>query len=188
MYNVNQTVISQYANSPTLTSIVGDANQWLDPTVNLQDFYNLIWNISTAQGFGLDIWGVILGVSRYLEVAAGNYFGFYDGGVGDTEPFNQAPFYTGGGTTDTYALSDSSFLTLLLAKAFANICATTIPMLNQLLTLLFGEYGESYVIDNGDMSITYQFNFAPTAVQLAIIASSGVIPYPTGVAVTISHE
>lgn len=180
------TLLGQYANSPIITGLMEAFQQWFDPTANLQSFYSYVWNINTAQGFGLDIWGSILGVTRYLQVpSSSQFFGFNDGSnPADVAPFNQAPFYSGSGLTQVYALSDDAYRTLLLAKAFANICQTTIPMLNQLVMTLFGSYGQCYVTDGLNMTMTYVFGFAPTTVQKAIIQQSGVLPHPTGVAVT----
>ena len=183
MYNVESTIGSQYANSPSIDALIASMNEWMDPAVNLQQFYNLVWNISTAQGFGLDIWGSIIGVSRYLQIPSSvQYFGF-NGGVGP--PFNNAPFFAGESLNQTYALPDAEYLQLLLAKAYANVTATTIPVLNQMLQMLFSEYGAAYVIDQGDMAMAYAFDFTLTPVQYAIVSTSGVLPHPTGVLVDI---
>ena len=63
MYNVESTVGSQYANSPQIDALIAFMVEWIDPTVNLQQFYTLVWNISTAVGFGLDIW-----IAPYLSM------------------------------------------------------------------------------------------------------------------------
>ena len=79
-FDIDQTLISQYANSPTLTQLVQDFGQWFDPTANLTAFYDTVWNLDTAAGFGQDIWGRILGVSRLVPIpgTAGAFgFGLY---------------------------------------------------------------------------------------------------------------
>ena len=58
------TVQKEYANSPTLLALLDDFDQWVDPAKFVADFLSYVWDISTAQGFGLDIWGRILGQSR----------------------------------------------------------------------------------------------------------------------------
>ena len=183
MYNVESTIGSQYANSPAIDALIASMNTWMDPTPNLQQFYSFVWNILTAQGFGLDIWGSILGVERTLQIpATTSYFGFSGG---DGVPFNNAPFYAGESPTQAYRLPDPQYLSLLLAKAFANIAATTIPAMNQMLQLLFGDSGVAYVVDVGNMILTLYFEFNLTPVQYAIVANSGVLPHPTGVYVDI---
>ena len=70
------TILSQYANSPALTSILKNAAEALDQTINLDAFYDNIFNIASAQGYGLDVWGRIVGVERAIEVQVTEWFGF----------------------------------------------------------------------------------------------------------------
>ncbi len=42
----------------------------IDPTADLNAFYDLVWNVATAQGWGLDVWGRIVGVTRNLNIPA----------------------------------------------------------------------------------------------------------------------
>jgi len=187
MQNFLQTVISQYINSPTLMQLIKNFNQYIDPTTNLNNFYNMIFNVDTAQGYGLDCWGRIVGVNRVLQVTQGLFFGFQEAGSGAYLPFNQGQFYTGQPTTSNYALSDDAFRTLIFAKALANISDGSIPSINQILINLFGTMGNCYVQDNNDMSLTYVFDFTPSAVDQAIIENSGVLPRPTGVSTSIIY-
>jgi len=77
MINVEQTIISQYGNSATITQLVRNMNEYLDPRADFDAFYNFVWNVETAQGFGLDIWGRIVNIKRELLVPdTPNYFGF----------------------------------------------------------------------------------------------------------------
>jgi Protein of unknown function (DUF2612)/PASTA domain len=187
--NINATLISQYAQSPVLTQLICNFAQYFDQSVNWNNFYQYVWNIDTAQNWGLDFWGKVLGVSRYLELpASADYLGFQGaGGTASGYPFDVGVFFDGATATQTYALPDPDYRTLLYAKALANISRCSIPALNQLLMLLFAGYGDAYVIDNGNMSMTFYLGWAPTAVQLAIMEQSGVVPHPTGVAATVSH-
>lgn len=186
-FDINETVIARYSNNVAMAALIEDLAEYFDPTINLQQFYAIVWDMFTGSGFGLDIWGRILGVTRYLTLPAGGaYFGFSNDGANDFTGFGQAPFYSGVVDTETYRLGDSDFLVLLIAKAFANVCRTVIPVLNQLLMLLFGSSGVVYVQDNLNMSMTVVFHFTPTAVQTAIVTQSGVFPHPTGVSVATS--
>lgn len=185
-YDWWQTVLSQYANSPILIQLIQDFFSYVDQTKNLDDFFDLMWNVYTAQGYGLDCWGTIVAVNRVLHLGLGiQYFGFDEGGITDYTPFNVAPFYAGQRLTDNYILNDDGFRVLILAKAFSNICDGSIPAINRLLTMLFGTSGKCYCTDTGNMTMTYTFEFKPNAVQLAILTQSGVMPTPTGVAYTI---
>ncbi|EGI1420308.1 DUF2612 domain-containing protein, partial [Salmonella enterica] len=66
MQNVAATVLAQYAASPRLNALINSFNAALSPDSFINDFYDLIWNIDTAEKYGLDVWGKIVGVSRRL--------------------------------------------------------------------------------------------------------------------------
>lgn len=182
-FNVEDTVISQYANSPTLGQIIENMAGYFDPTANFEAFYNYVWNIDTAVGFGLDIWGRIIGVGRLLQIPTIELsFGFDGSGLA---PFNQAPFVSPSTLTQTYPLTDTAYRSLLLVKAFGNICSTTAPAVNQMLNNLFAGRGRCYVQDRGGMRLNYIFEFALTPVEYAILTQAGVPPRPAGVLVNI---
>lgn len=183
MLNVERTIISQYANSPTMGALIDNMNQYIDQRVNIQMFYDFVWNVDTAQGFGLDIWGKIVGVSRLLKIPSNTKtFGFSNADFPpDWAPFNQGTFYRGVNSGSAFLLPDATYRTLILTKALANIVATTAASLNQLIRNLFPGRGVAYVIDNGGMSMTFYFEFALTPGEYAILTQSGALPHPAGV-------
>jgi len=191
MVDVEQTIISQYANSPTLLQLIQNVNTYLDPRANFQAFFDSVWNVNTAQGFGLDIWGKIVGISRLLQVPGDNpLFGFHDGAiVPDVQPFGQGVFNTPGSVlTNGVVLTDPAYRTLILAKALANISATTAPALNNILRNLFPGRGVCYVLDTWTaavMTMQYTFRFSLTVTEFAILSQSGVLPRPAGVKASI---
>ena len=126
MLNWDQTLLSQYCDSPTIKGILSSFNDAIDPSADLAQFYYNIFNVATAVGNGLDIWGAIVGVSRYLQISATPYLGFEEAYTAPTastgpQPFNQAPFYNGVVATTTFALSDTQYRQLILVKAAAHI-------------------------------------------------------------------
>ncbi len=182
------TVISQYANSSIITQLIGNFFQYIDPTSNLASFFDLMWNVDTAQGYGLDVWGRIVGVIRTINLPnAGRYLGFEEQSV-TIDPFNQSPFYAGVPLTTSYQLSDDAFRILIYAKALANISNGSIPSINQLLLNLFPGRGNCYVTDGLNMSMTYTFTFALTSTEVAIITQSGILPKSTGVSATVVQQ
>lgn len=207
-FDVWETVISQYANSPIITTLITNFASFIDQSANFDAFFDLIMNVDSAVGYGLDVWGRIVGINRVLTVTLPqSYFGFKE--AGDAVGFNQAPFYSGQPLTSNFSLDDISYRRLILVKAFANISQCSIPMLNQMLLTLFPHRGNAYVTEvsfggpwfgfeeatdavgfnqapfySGQaiqrMTMTYTFNFALSPLDLAIM-NSGVIPKPTGV-------
>lgn len=201
LFDFEVTVISQYANSPTILQLCNNLNQYIDQSANFANFFNFVWNVDTAVGFGLDIWGKIVGVSRLLQIPnSTQYVGFYQPSESQPDqdwtpagssqpPYNNPPvggaFYTGYNATEAYLLPDDAYRQLILAKAFANITSTTAPAINQILQNLYGP-GSAWVLNTGSMAISYNLSFTPTAIQLAILEQSGVIPTPPGVSVVIN--
>lgn len=160
--------------------LMANYNQYIDPAADLNNFYDYVWNVQTAQGFGLDTWGEIVGVKRDLVVSQSpTYFGFKDG-LNDYGPFGQAPFYAGA-SSGSYQLSDAAFRVLIMVKALANISRTTSRALNQLLQNMFAGRGTCYVNDLGNMQMRYTFEFMLQPYEIAILTQSGVLPKPTGV-------
>ena len=182
-FNYWQTIISQYANSPILTRLISNFFGYLDQTANLDAFFDNIWNIDTATGYGLEVWGRIVGVTKTLRLVSGKFWGFEE--ASDADPYNQSPFFSGTLVTSNFELADNSFRTLIFAKALANISDGSIPSINQLLLNLFPGRGNCYVADLGGMQLAYTFQFILSPVELAIVTQSGVLPKPVGVTASV---
>lgn len=212
-FDVWATVISQYANSPSLDGVITAFSAGIDQTKNFDEFYRLIINVATAVGYGLDVWGRIVGVNRVLQVQVGDWFGFEEALPGD-QTFGFGPLYSGAPLTSNYELSDQAYRTLIYAKAAANITDGSIPSINRILMNLFPGRGNAYVQEGAilgewfgfeesinakgfnqaafysgagihTMMMSYVFEFPLTPVELAIVQQSGVLPKSTGVSATV---
>src|SRR5580700_11922719 len=184
-----QPIISQYANSPAVDSLLYSFAAALDQTQNFDRFYDNIWNITTAIGYGLDVWGRIVGVSRvlYIPQGSGPWLGFAEADdPAHEQPFGFGIFYSGEELTINYSLTDGAYRILILAKALLNITNCSIPAINQILQLLFAGRGDCYCTDGQNMTMTYYFNFVLTSVETAIVTQSGVLPRPAGVASSVT--
>lgn len=184
-FDFRAALLSQYANSPVLLSLLDALNYAVDRKVDFDAFYDTIWNVDTAQGFGLDIWGRIVGVGRALFVPDGEYLGFSDSS--DAFPFGSGVFYGAGDFTPNYLMPDIAYRRVILAKAALNITDGSIPAINAILMNLFPSYGNVYVRDNADMTMTFVFDAAPSKIDYAIVTQSGVLPKPAGVSFTVEH-
>ena len=182
MIDYEKTITSQFANSPTICALIENMNEYIDPRADIQAFYDFVWNVNTAESWGLDIWGKIVGVKRSLQITPFAYnFGF-NTPLDSFKPFNVAPFRNSrANPLQAYSLTDTAYRKLILTKALANISSTTIPSLNQILNKLFPNRGRCYVQDLGNMAIKYVFEFKLQAYEVAIIEVSGVMPKPAGV-------
>ena len=188
MDDLDQTVASQYTNSPRIDALVALFDQAVGTDALFELFYTNLWNIDTAVGYGLDVWGRIVGIGRVLTVVDDFYFGFaQQDDVALVGTFGQAPFFSGETVTSNFSLTDEAYRKLIFAKAAANITSGSIPAINRILMdILFPGRGNAYVIDNQDMTMVYKFDFPLEPFELSIVADSGVLPTPTGVSFTVS--
>ncbi|WKS98291.1 DUF2612 domain-containing protein [Gallibacterium anatis] len=172
MIDVKKTIISQYANSPIICGLIESLNDCLDPSKNIDDFYRTIWNLATAEGIGLDIWGRILGISRYILITEKNQFLGSSLADKDLQNFK---------LNTNYKMNDEMFRSMLFIKAYSNIIYCTAYHINQLLTNLFKKRGRAYYVKNGTMKARYVFEFNLSAAEKAVLISTDLLPRPTGV-------
>ncbi len=157
MMNFEQTVISQYGNSPTLLGLIEGMNENIDPSKDIDNFFETIFDVSTANVFGLAIWSRIVGIPQSLIVSLG-----------------------------TYLDDEDTFRSLVMLKALSNISYPSSPSLNRLLRNWLGSpSARAYVQDTGHMTMSYVFEFPLTATQLLILNTSGIFLRPSGVLVTV---
>lgn len=187
-FDVDATVISQYSQSPTLVELVESMAAYIDPRTNLTLFYSYVWNVDTAQGFGLDVWGRIVGIGRLLRITGDDpTFGFdNDSDPPDWQPWSQGRFARGGEDGEAVILDDGAYRILILVKALANITATSAASINALLRNLFPGRGNPYVEDLGGMAMRFVFDFKLTPVEYAIVSQSGALPHPAGVSFSVT--
>lgn len=161
-------VQSQYAASTRMVSILEGCREHILPDADTALFYDMEFNVKTAQGNGLDAWGHIVGVERTIpEVELDEY--------GDIVP-----------TGNTITLNDASYRNLIMHKAASNIMDSTLASMNYLLKKLYPEHtcyvqlasqytesGGTYV-DNNPMEIVYFFNGETlNATELSVFAYIG---------------
>lgn len=185
-FNYLDTVLSQFANSPTLLSLIDSFSSAVNPSANIDAFYDNVWNIQTAVGYGLDVWGRIVGVGRVLKIPGGAIdLGFEEAGNASAAPFGQGVFYSGTQSTQNFTLSDDVFRSLILIKALANISQSNIHAYNTILMSLFPNRGNAYVLDTGNMTMDVVFQFQLQPYEIAILTQSGAFTPPTGVGINV---
>ncbi|MGF6604657.1 hypothetical protein P3T23_009413 [Paraburkholderia sp. GAS448] len=192
MKDWRQTLLSQYANGPTLTAILACLDQDLEASGDLARFYDTIWNVLTATGYGLDVWGKIVNVSRQVNVVLPPACcGFQEAWnaadpLAGVLPFDVGVFNSGAPpVARNVTLDNDTYRTLVMTKAMVNITDCTAPSLNALLAYLFAGRGRCYALDTGQMTMQYVFEFDLTVTETAILTQSGVLPRPTGVLANI---
>lgn len=150
---------SQYSSSKRIVSLCSLYQKHIDPRFDVDLFYEKMFDIYTAEGVGLDNWGVILQMPRTIEDAD-----------------------TGSGIT----LDDEYYRSLLLYKAMANISASTADAQNKLLGILLatgiGNFPQTaYVLEVDTMVIRWVFEDFLNDIQRAVFKAAGTLARGAGV-------
>lgn len=178
MENYRDTILAQYANSPTLSGIIEAFNGAVDPAAISADVLQKVWDISTAAGFALDIWGRILGIGRSVAAPSdADWFGY----AADAEVFGGEAFYPGSGVTNYVPLGDEQYRRVLMIKALVNITDCSAKNINRALSIMYGSSGGAYVHDAGGMTLVYTLLFDPSPSDSYLLNTEGVFPRPAGV-------
>lgn len=180
MENIKDTIMSQYAHSPTILALIDGINEVIDPQYFIDDFYEKVYRLSSAEGFGLDIWADKVGVSRFAKTADPNAktFGFQP----DYQPFNTYPF-SDGGAFASYRLTDADLRKLIIIKAASNILYATAWNINKFLLMVF-DGRKAYYDIIGHMSAEYVFEFSLTPFDRLIVYTLNMLPMPSGVGIS----
>ena len=166
----DETILSQYSASPHILQLTHDFELRIAPAPDIDTFFEKVFDIETAQGWGLDNWGRILGVPRGVQVATTDWFGYYGSGL---QPWNNAPWFNDQQATNNYPLTDEAYRKLLLYKAAANIGDASAASINRLLSQIFPTY--DHVVDNLDMTIRAVFNDYLEPVEIGILNTYGAL-------------
>lgn len=170
-------MISQYANSPKFVALVNGLRELFNNAKLISDWFNIVYNIKTAKGFGLDIWGKILNQGRNFTYTNENT------GV-------QTDYYLKGeltvdGTYFSAEQVEEIYRKVLFMKAMSLITNATDRSLNELLQFYF-EGRRVYVIQYDTMKLRYVFEVPISKLEKSIF-TSGLLPKPTGVGATFRY-
>ena len=190
MQNWQYTLLAQFSNSPTLMTMMEGFNQAIDPSALIDTFYDNVMNPLTATGWGLDVWGRIVGVGRVYQVASSGYLGFDEAndGSGSAQTFGSGIFYNGNASTNNYALTDEWYRKLIFAKAAANISSGSIANINSILMSIFSGSGNIWIEETDENTATIKYDWRISAIEAAILEQSGIIMRPSTITLDYKYE
>lgn len=181
--NLLAAVLWQYEDSEKLKALAYAKQAWT--TENQTNFwlgwYRDVFNVDTANAFGLSIWGRILNVRLGVEVAPQDKVNF---GFGSFNKNFNAPSNFGVTSDQTQSLTIEQQRLVIKLRYFQLTSRGTVPEINRFLNQLFGNQGGAFVIDPHDMSFAiYQFSFNPDSQLRFILDEFDLLPRPAGVGV-----
>lgn len=155
------TLLGQYANSPSIVQLVDNLGQQIDPSPLFSTFLSFIWSLDTAQGFGLDILGRIINLPRLLE--------------------NVPKLFPETGAPGPVYMDDTQYRRALFIKAQANLGDHSFASINVGLRTMANGRGNAFASKQDTMMIRYNFYYGPQGYEYAIIDRGDVLIRPVGV-------
>lgn len=167
----------------SVTRLINEITNSINFQYVIDGFFDNFFNIDTASGYWLDIWGRIVGLPRAVEYLDNNCFGF-DGSGGET--FNQAHFFNGSPISTSFTILDDDLYRLAIkTKQLINISDMSITTLTAIVKYFFNS--SCYAVDNYDMSITYKIYDLESSDKALIFSSPVFCPRPAGVSVNFEY-
>lgn len=185
-------VLWQYDNATNLQEILAARQAWY--TENQEEFWinweKDVFDLRTANSFGLAVWSIILGIPIYINVpnGTGESWGFGEFHAN----FNRGNFSVGNNSTIQISTEDAR--TLLRLRAYQIQSAGCVPEINRELADIFTPYSTepgippAFVFDNYNMTCSYIFNFQLPSELQYVLQYFDVLPRPAGVQSNIIIE
>lgn len=172
----------QHDNAEKLKALVAAKQAWYQD--NQCDFweswYRDVFNLETANAFGLSVWSRILGLPLEVRIEGSrskDAFGFGS----SHQNFGNGNFARD--QSGEQALSSEQSRIALKMRYFQLVSRGSVTEINEFLHALFGSEGSVFVLDSGDMSATYFFSFTPSSQLRFIFEKYDLLPRPAGVGV-----
>lgn len=154
--DLNGVYLWQYEQAENVKKLIENKQKFLKE--NVEDFWDNwiknVFNIDTADSFGLNIWGTILGVGR--------------------------PSYVDNGQTIDF--TDEQYRRVLKGRILLMLSNGSVNSINAYLNYLFPDK-PVFAVDYYDMSLNIVFYYTPDASEMAVIQMDGFLPRPAGVEV-----
>jgi hypothetical protein len=178
--DLSQALLWHYNKAHSLETLVLLKQLWYD--VNQAgfwiDWYTDVFNLDTANDFGLNVWALILGVPMFVNIPA--HTGTPSWGFGGFHHnFNRGNFDNTNGSTSGLKTEEKRIVLKLRYNKITSRC--DIVRTNFVLNQIFKSFGNVYILDNLDMSITAVFGYIPSVNLRRAIRDYDLIPRADGV-------
>lgn len=177
-----RSILWQYNDAERLQALIQAKQDWYNK--NQRDFwqgwFDDVFNVETANDFGLSVWAKILGIS-------------FSASEGEDEPGKPIfGFASSSRNFDNSNFAKSSGATVVLTKAQKRLVVKlrymqllsrgTVPEINEFLKAAFSEYGDVWVLDPQDMSFAiFTFGFEPDTTVQFVLDKYDLLPRPAAV-------
>lgn len=176
-------VLWQYNDATGLQSLLQSKSSWYEE--NQRDFWENwrrdVFDLTTANDFGCAVWGVILGVPLSIGIPGSGDRDVWGFGP-DNLNFENGNF--GRSSSGVASLTLEQKRLVLRLRYFQLISDGSVPHTNFVLQQVFGQ---GYVLDNLDMTITYVFQTELSFAVRQVLDQFDLLPRPAGVGTNIVY-
>lgn len=183
--NLVQALLWKHNQAVALEGLVVNKQEWYEEnqTAFWSDWFRDVFDLRTANAFGMQVWARILGVRLTLPLGPSNpdkpTWGF---GV-HYKNFGHGNFGRIGAGTASLTLEEQRII--LRLRYFQLVSRATVPDINRALKAVFGHLGNVYVLDPLNMGalsyVTFVFDFQPGSRLLNLLVDFDILPRPSGV-------
>lgn len=180
--NTLSALLWQYDDAPRLSGLIAAKSAWYEENQIKfwSDWQKDVFNLRTANRFGLNVWSYILGMPITISdsvVTPQVTFGYGDEHVG----YGRGNFYDPGSIV---TLNNDEARAALLIRYRNMTGRQTVTYINETLQDVFGSFGVSYVEDNLNMTMRYVFEWELPAALAYLFDNIDILPSPAGVNTT----
>lgn len=179
-----QALLWQYNDADNLRGLLECKQAWYEQnhTAFWENWIRDVFDLRTANDFGLSVWAEILGVPLAVTVDPTKPGTPVLGFGGSNRNFGHGGF--GCKSSSTVGLTVEQKRTVLRLRYFQLVSRGTIPEINQFMKMLLGVQGQVYVLDPNDMTyVVYVFTFQPNPGLTFVLDTYDLLPRPAGVGV-----
>ena len=181
---LDENITWQFDNSEALKTLINGKKDFFTEAVDnfYTDWYRDVFNIDTANYFGLIVWAIILGCTEYIEITqkiSKNTIGFGDA----HKNFHESNFAL---SNYIYTLKIEQLRKVLKAQMYNFNSTGSIYDINKLLAFIFPD-NNPYITVDGKV-ITIHFPIALDDEDLSIVTFSNMLPLPVGCKRLIDNE
>lgn len=177
-------ILWQYNTAEKLQSILQSKQDWYTTNQKLfwDNWYSDVFNLQTANEFGLSVWAIILQLPIIVEstppTASRPAWGFEE----YRRNFDRGNFYSD--KAGSIILTPENARIALRLRYYQLTSRPTVTQINKVLAEVFADYGSVYIEDNLDMTVTYKIGFVPNAALLDLVTRFDLFLRPSGVSAT----
>lgn len=179
--DLQKALLWQYQQAVRLQELIAEKQAWYDANQEQfwEDWYSGVFDLATADYFGLSVWAIILGQPIVFNNSPNPDQIPWGFGTNNAN-FTQGNFAEKDGFT--FTLPAAAARVLLQLRYFQLTSSGTVPETNRMLKYVFGKnYGPAWLVDNHNMTQTYNFNFALTPELVYLFKYLDILPRPAGV-------